>query len=244
MYPYIDFFGNEISTYLLINILSIIINPFILFLIFKKELKIKENIIYYLLFLLIGLLGGKLLYSLENQTFDLYLSTFYINGSLILFSLVGLIIYLFFYKKYSKFFIYSTIGIALFVLESKTACFFAGCCYGVPCENFGYINQALNDGVVRFPIQLIEMFFYFTFLVILILFIELKRFDKYKDLSFPLYLFLYMFSMILFEIGIDNKKDIFGVFSICQIISFACLIYSFIYSFIVLKLDKLNKEVK
>ncbi len=111
-------------------------------------------------------------------------------------------------------------AIPLFHTFGRIGCFLGGCCYGKECSvGFVYKNSLLPDanGVVRFPIQLVESAFN------LILFIVLWRLlmkDKFQGKLLVVYLLSYAPARFIIEFfrGDDIRGFLFSL-STSQIVS-------------------------
>ncbi len=122
-----------------------------------------------------------------------------------------------------------TIAIPIFHAFGRVGCFFAGCCYGIPCENrISVLYTNIVDGEVvtisRLPIQLIEAtenIFLFVALCII------DRFIPKKGLLLPIYLAIYSILRFINEALRDDwERLMFGGISMSQIISVILFITS------------------
>jgi len=68
---------------------------------------------------------------------------------------------------------------------SKLACFFTGCCRGIPTNFLGLYNH--NSGLIEFPVQLLEAGIAFLIFIFLMFFIKKAKIGT----IFPTYLIIY-----------------------------------------------------
>lgn len=124
-----------------------------------------------------------------------------------------------------------TISIPIFHAFGRIGCFFAGCCYGIPCENkISVLYTNVVDGslvtISRLPIQLIEA------TENIVLFIALCIIDRVitkKGLLLPIYLGIYSILRFINETLRDDwERLMFGGISMSQFISVFLLIASVI----------------
>jgi len=118
--------------------------------------------------------------------------------------------------------VYAALGHAI----GRIGCFLNGCCYGMPVSgSFGVIFQ---DGVIRFPTQLLSFLYLFSVYIFLRLFLKHKHFSG--QVLF-LYLCLYSAGRFFVEfLRADSPPVIYG-FTISQVISliiFGCGIIGYV----------------
>lgn len=128
------------------------------------------------------------------------------------------------------------IAIPIFHAFGRIGCFFAGCCYGIPCDNgLSVLYTNVVDGVVvttnRLPIQLIEATENIILFVVLCI---IDRVIRKKGLLLPIYLGIYSILRFINEsLRDDWERLMFGGISMSQIISVILLITSvtiFVYN--------------
>ena len=121
------------------------------------------------------------------------------------------------------------IAIPIFHAFGRMGCFFAGCCYGIPCENrisVLYTNVIAGDVVTvsRLPIQLIEAT---ENIIIFVLLCIIDRIIQKTGLLLPIYLGTYSILRFINETLRDDwERRMFGGISMSQIISIFLLITS------------------
>lgn len=121
------------------------------------------------------------------------------------------------------------IAIPIFHAFGRIGCFFAGCCYGIPCDNgLSVLYTNVVDGVVvttsRLPIQLIEASENIILFVILCI---IDKTIQKKGLLLPIYLGTYSILRFINEALRDDwERLMFGGISMSQIISVILLITS------------------
>ena len=113
-------------------------------------------------------------------------------------------------------------SIALGQFIGRIGCFFAGCCYGKPCDlpwavTFTDINSLAPRGVALHPTQLYSSL---NGLVIFLLLLLLRRYKSFQGQLFWAYVFLYAVSRSVIEIfrGDERGMIIEGVLSTSQFI--------------------------
>lgn len=121
------------------------------------------------------------------------------------------------------------IAIPIFHCFGRIGCFFAGCCYGVTCNNILAVSYTniVNGTIVtanRLPIQLIEAT---ENIIIFIVLCVLSKLIRRKGLVLPIYLLLYSIIRFINEsFRADWNRAMFGGISMSQIISVILLITS------------------
>lgn len=169
----------------------------------------KKIILFFILFFICSILGGKL------YTFVMYgFKHSFINSSLSAYGgLVGVFLASFIYEKIfftdGKVIKYTTLSLPLIYSFTKIGCFFTGCCYGIPYNGIFSVTYPHVMNKSLFPIQLIEVFVFFslfifcntnknrkdikyiTFLSIAIIkfFVEFLRYDQVHNFINPNQLF-------------------------------------------------------
>lgn len=249
MYPYINIFSRQVSTYSLCMIIGFYLATIFSVLRAKKTHQRPASVLVIAFFVLIGAISGavllyvfvtypinEILPRLKNGTLDIGL-VFY-GG------LIGGILFAFLGAKICRQKLYSyekTIVpfIPLGHAVGRVGCLMAGCCYGVEYEGLGavYYNlpaYGLYSDVGRFPVQPIEAFLDIIIMIYLII-TSKKEKEKY-DLLFT-YLFLY--SIMRFFTEMLRGDEIRGInfFSTSQWISIG-IILLFAVRFIYKKLKK------
>ncbi len=182
MYPYIELFGLQLSTYGISTAIGLILMGFIAYWLSRDMLIPYEDIVFGEITILVGaFLGAHLLYGLvEIPSMINYVNSYVIEpkfyhyiwyflsdtldgmvfyGGLLVGLLFGVI-----YCKIRKINVNDfsdcfAVGIPLFHVFGRIGCFLSGCCYGIESD-FGFtatnaIVYSCND-VNRFPVQLLE----------------------------------------------------------------------------------------
>lgn len=202
-----------------------------------------EDGIFFLMFVLLGVvIGGHLLYAItqyrlipylfKKAEFSLWLARaqYIFGGSVFYGGLLGGIVSGYIGLKVLKqdITIYSDLMapiLPLFHGIARIGCFFAGCCYGIPCE-WGFAaknNPIVSDvnGITRFPVQLLESGC--NFILAAVLFILLWRSNRNSVLRgnlFKIYLILYGIIRFADEfLRGDEYRGFFGALSTSQWIS-------------------------
>lgn len=263
MLPFFTVLGKNVSTYAASAIVGIFAACLLMLFISKrKKAKIDlDDTVLLSLFVLAGVfIGGHLLYGITNlKYFHLFLSVSDVRGFLSVATLVfgGSV----FYGGLIGGTLCGIMGIKILRLDmalygdlmavcaplfhgfARIGCFLAGCCYGIESK-FGFAahgNEIVPDvnGVVRFPVQLLESVGNF-----LIFSIMLTLFWKgiLRGKLFFIYLMSYSVLRFLDEfLRGDVIRGFVGVLSTSQFIS----IFVFIFSFAALTVFRIfSKKVR
>lgn len=217
MYPYIEFFGREFTSYGIMAGLGCIV-VFAIALVRSKKLGSSwDDQLFFLGFILVGaIVGAKVLYQLQH------ISELWEYGSLIFSSVQNVLSYfgqgMVFYGgliggclgaiAYAKCFKINAVPnaegiipcIPLFHCFGRIGCFLGGCCYGIEYDGPLAITytHAIGgpNGVSLLPIQLIEAGANLVTFIILICLV--KRFKRPLQ-DFGLYLVIYSIERFIFE---------------------------------------------
>lgn len=158
--------------------LSIIIGAIYIYVSMNKENLPKKNIaVFFILFFSIVILTAKMYTFIEFhgkvKFFTIGLTGY---GGLIGVLLASLI-YNFIYKDQS-FFKYTIISLPLIYGFAKLACFFHGCCYGIPYDGFLAVTYPHVMDQSLFPIQLVES------IVFVIIFLICNTLHNNKNITY------------------------------------------------------------
>lgn len=265
MFPMINIFGKEFSTYMLSSLVGIFAAGIFVCRKAKKRGHNDNDFITMLLVSAIGIfLGGHILFGITNiQGFIILFSDWskYVNsfgdfidcmavllgGSVFYGGLLGGLLAGFIYGKIKKFDMkeYSDIvapAIPLFHCFGRIGCFLGGCCFGIESE-FGYTihnNELLPilNGVNRFPVQLLEATLNLGLFILLAYF--LKK-DMFKGKLLVIYLLLYSIIRFFDEFlrGDIYRGYLFGL-STSQIISILLFLASI--TFLLVQKHKSHKK--
>lgn len=106
-----------------------------------------------------------------------------------------------------------TMGLPVFLFFVKLACFFNGCCWGIPWEHGPY-NYHYDHPGNQVPVQLIEAFYAALILLILLLYRKKAK----PGTIYPMYLTLYSFTRFFSEFFTAAYPDVLGPFNMYQIL--------------------------
>ncbi|MCD8333692.1 MAG: prolipoprotein diacylglyceryl transferase [Clostridiales bacterium] len=195
----------------------------------KLELEGEEALNLAIICVVIGFLGAKILFVLEN--FREFLespmsvlgsSGFVVYGGIVI-GILAVFIYCRFIKKIS-FFRYTDLlfpSVALAQAFGRLGCFFAGCCYGKETDAWWGVvfpeGSFAPAGVALIPTQLISSAGDFAICIILLLYS--RRAKKVGDVS-AMYLLLYGIGRFCVEILRENTQGGVGNFTTAQMFSF------------------------
>jgi len=245
LYPYVQIFDRSVSTYGLIAVLAALLCGVLFIIALKKNGAMSEDGILFFMFVIFGvIIGGHLLYAVTQYRYIPYLfkkaefsvwlsrAQYIFGGSVFYGGLIGGLgcgyLGLKLLKQDVK--LYADLIaplIPLFHGIARIGCFFAGCCYGIPCE-WGFTAEgnplvAEVNGISRFPIQLFESGC--NLILAGVLFFLLKRSRESFILRGNLLkIYLVLYGMIRFFdefLRGDEHRGIWGIFSTSQWISIA-----------------------
>lgn len=182
-----------------------------------------------------AILGAIIMYNLENFQgkfslgFSFYGTVFLLPVFMFLFS------FLFPKKNKRLFFNYWALTIPMELALFRISCHFNGCCIGI-ISNWGIQYPFDMEGILRLPVQLIEVVFDFAIFITLI---KYER-NNYKD-GKMYFIFMILYSMIRFilEYYRDTAKSIIGM-SNGQIFSFIALLLGVLFMYILSKNNEKN----
>lgn len=238
-----EIFGLEIPSYGTLIVIGLLFGLCVsYFLVKKHQPEFASNVVFSFLYGMIGAgVGGKLLFIIVGlrylikafkigQGFKL-LGVWILEGGYVFYGgIIGAFLMLLIYSRQfkiplEKILLYLTPAIPLIHSFGRLGCLAAGCCYGIPCESFGYqLNHSpiAPAGIKLFPTQLLEAIYCFIiFIVLLILFN--KRKNGYQLIS--VYVFLYSpFRFLIEFMRGDIQRGFIGIFSTSQLISLLLLI--------------------
>lgn len=237
---YINILGNNVPSYGLIIILGLIISNIVGYIVIRKyKLLIEDFLIIESYFLGFALIGAKLLYLFVSRNdidwsriFEFeYFNTLMQGGFVFYGGLIGGFIGCFLVKSIHKIDVVKYLSTLIFCIPlahgfGRVACYFAGCCYGMPYSGpfsveYHNIPYSLCD-VELFPVQLVEAICLFIFALIFLYLVIKKR--SSTNLIF-LYLICYsVLRFILEYFRYDAARGHLGVFSTSQWISIFILI--------------------
>lgn len=246
-----DFFGREISSYMLCAFVGIMATGVFAFIKAKKNNLNEVMMTFMLMFSIIGvLIGGHLLFAVTNldklwlfgkvRSFGDFIAVASVifGGQVFyggLFGGIGAALLFAKITRLENFSGYTDImaaGVPLFHVFGRIGCFLGGCCYGVESDfGFAFHNSLAYgaNGVNRFPVQLFEAGFC---LLITVFLLRLSRCDKVKGRLFYIYLFTYAIGRFILEFfrG-DNYRGFLLGLSTSQIISVVVIMLILFYFF-------------
>lgn len=202
--------------------LSVIVGALYIYLSLKKENISNKNILlFFILFFIFAIFTGKLYTYIVNGG-----KTNFLKVSLTAYGgLIGVIIAAFIYEKifyYEGIIIkYTIISLPLIYSFTKIACFFAGCCYGIPYSGPFSVTYPFVMEKSLFPIQLLEVF------VFLLIFIFCNYFYKKKNINYVTLLLISLFKFLLDFLRYNHLHEFISKNQIFSII--LCIITVTIY---------------
>ena len=222
-----NFYGFFIILSLIIGLIFICDNA--------KELKFtKEDIIFLVVYLLVGMIVGAKYYDYFVNIDNYKSFNFFALGLSSYGAVIGFIIMLFIYsKQFKKDFITMLKliipSLPLIYALSKIACFISGCCYGIEYDGifsvtYNYSNSAPN-GISLFPIQIVETV---VFLLIFIFF-YIKR-NKIEDKKYIGYMFI-VCGFFKFILDFLRHVHVSEIISTNQVFSLVFIVIGIIFIF-------------
>ena len=185
----------------------------------KKEYDIGKTIVFFLLFLFIPILLGKIYTMLENPG-----SNFFRVGVTGYGGLIGVIlaafIYCFLYKNKSIL-KYAVISLPLTYSFAKLACFFNGCCIGIPYNGPFAVTYIFRGTHSFFPVQLLETFSF------IFLFMFCNKHHNHKNIIYITLLLTFTLKFLLDFFRYDHIHKFISNNQIASII--LCIITIFVY---------------
>jgi phosphatidylglycerol:prolipoprotein diacylglycerol transferase len=249
MLPFFTLFGKTIGLYQVMALCGVFAAGIYACYPCKKKGRDDNEAIQFLLFVSIGvLLGSHILYAVvnyheaerfsfavqNNGTFKDYLDAFIAlaGGSVFYGGLLGGLLAGFIYlsKKQDRTYLIDIVSpaIPLFHFFGRRGCFLGGCCFGIESKaGFVFRNSPIEEanGLLRFPVQLLEAAFN------LMLFIALDTLRRKRPFEGKLlYLYLISYSLGRFFIEFlrgDSYRGIWVFLSTSQLISIALFCFSF-----------------
>jgi phosphatidylglycerol---prolipoprotein diacylglyceryl transferase len=241
MFPYIELFGRELGFYSLMLLCGVFTTGVCACRMAIKQEYDYSEIVIFMLFLSAGaIIASYLFYVLINYKNIVYViknikqidsvnkmlsALRYIFGGSIFYGglLGGLLTGHILIKKNSnskKFADIVAVNIPLFHFFGRIGCFLGGCCFGIPSKiGFIYTNNPIAEanGIIRFPVQLLEAAFNFLLFLLLN---HLFKIKKYKNKLIYVYLLVYATGRFFIEfIRGDAYRGIWIFLSTSQIIS-------------------------
>lgn len=142
----------------------------------KNNIQNQYTILFITMIILFAVIGGEIVSTVFTEKNEIEIINYGLSsygGAIGV--IVAAIVFEKIYSKDKVFIESAILSLPLIYSISKLACFFAGCCYGLPCQN-GIFSVTYTNGlnIPLIPIQLIETI---TFLIIFIICFLIKK-DK------------------------------------------------------------------
>lgn len=199
---------------------SLVIGSVYIFLsIQKKEYNIGRIIIFFLLFLFIPILLGKIYTMLEHPGSD-----FLTVGVTGYGGLIGVMLAAFIYRilyKNKTILKYAVISLPLTYSFAKLACFFNGCCIGIPYDGLFSVIYSFRGSQSFFPVQLLETFSF------IFLFMFCNNYHKHKNIIYITLLLTFVLKFLLDFFRYDHIHSFISNNQIASII--LCMVTIIVY---------------
>ena len=165
--------------YGLIIILSIVVGMIYIVISLKREKNFNKNIyLFFLMYMFFALFFGKM-FTIIASGMDI---KFMEAGLSSYGGLIGVIVAAIVFEKImplkGKLIKYVILSLPLVYGISKLACFFAGCCYGIPYDGIFSVTYVDDLNIPLFPIQLLET------IISLTIFFVCHQFKKINKMSY------------------------------------------------------------
>ena len=208
----------DFPIYEVLILFSIIIGAIYIYISVNKENISKKNIIiFFTLFFIITILTAKIYSIIEHPEGNFLTIGLTGYGGLIGAIMTAIIYYLIYKDK--RFFKYVIISLPLIYGFAKLACFFHGCCYGIPYKGIFSVTYPHITSKSLFPIQLLETISF------IILFNICNYINKHKNIVYITLLltFTLKFTLDFLRYGhvdkfLSNNQIVSIIFSIITII--------------------------
>ena len=226
----------DFPIYKLLIGLSVIVGALYIYLSLKKEKITNKNILlFFILFFIFAILTGKF-YTFAASGFKLN----FFKASLTAYGgLIGVIIAALIYEKifYHNGIVikYTIISLPLIYSFTKIACFFTGCCYGIPYKGLLSVTYPHVMNKSLFPIQLLEALVFFG------IFIFCSNFYKKKNITYTTLILISTFKFLLDFLRFNHTYELI---SKNQIFSIILLVITILIYLVNKKMSKKAKKTK
>jgi prolipoprotein diacylglyceryltransferase len=201
-------------------IFSIIVGAIYIYISVGREKIPKKNILFFfLLFFLIVIVCGKIYTLVENPGSNFFKIGVTGYGGLIGTLLSSFIYYLIYKDK--RFIKYAVLSLPLMYGFAKLACFFHGCCYGIPYNGFLAVTYPHVMSESLFPVQLVETISF------IILFNICNYLSNHKNIIYIALLLTFLLKFLLDFFRYSHIKEFLSNNQIVSIIF--CFITIFVY---------------
>ena len=199
---------------------SLIVGAIYIYISVNKEGIPKKNIIvFFTLFFAITISTGKIYTMIENPGNNFFKIGVTGYGGLIG-AISSAIIYALIYKD-KRFIKYAVISLPLMYGFAKLACFFHGCCYGIPYSGIFSVTYPHIMSKSLFPIQLVETISF------VILFNICNSINKHKNIIYITLLLIFILKFILDFLRYEHIHEFLSNNQVVSIVF--CIITIIIY---------------
>ena len=210
------FYNSIILIAILSGILYIIIS------LYNDKLLSKKIIIFFIMFFVFSIIGGKLytyiMYNLDGNFLNATLSSY---GGLVSVVLAS-IIYESFIPTNKKVIKYTIISLPLIYSFTKIGCTLMGCCEGIKYSGLFNITYPHRHNFSLFPIQPFEVIVFF------ILFLIVNKNKNRKDIEYITLLFISIFKYLIEFLRFSETKTLINPNQLFSIILFAITLVVYI----------------
>ena len=212
----------ELRLYGVMILLSILIGMGYIYLSLKEEIKKNKLILlYYLLYVVCAFLFGKYYTMITTGEFDIIKAGLSSYGGLL-----GVVFSSYVFERIiplnNKLIKSSIISLPLVYGISKLACFFAGCCDGIPYTGLFNIVYPFQRNINQFPIQIVETISF------ILLFIIVNKMRNNKYISYITFILALVLKFSLDFFRYDHITIILSKNQIFSIVLFVVTLFLFI----------------
>ncbi len=180
----------DFPIYDILIVFSIIVGAIYIYLSVDKDNIPKKNILFFfIMFFIIIIMGGKVYTLIEHPGSNFFKIGVTGYGGLIGTLLSAFIYYLIYKDK--RFIKYAVLSLPLMYGFAKLACFFYGCCYGIPYNGFLAVTYPHVMSESLFPVQLVETISF------IILFNICNYLNKHKNIIYITLLLTFLLKFLL-----------------------------------------------
>lgn len=202
---------------------SIIIGIVYIFVALNKENLSKKNIIsFFILFFMFSVFFAKLYNLIEHHGRGNLLTIGFTGYG----GLIGAILAAYIYGKLyrdNRFFKYTIISLPLIYGFAKLACFFNGCCYGIPYNGPLAVTYSQIMDKSLFPIQLLETF------IFIIIFQICNSLHKNKDIIYITLIIVFIAKFLLDFLRYSHTYKLFSNNQVVSILLLSITIIIYLY---------------
>ena len=212
----------DFPIYNILTIFAIIVGAIYIYICVNKENIPKKNILFFfIVFFIITIFSAKI-YTLIEHPHSNFLKIGLTGYGGLIGAILSVLIYYIVFKN-NVFFKYVVISLPLIYSFAKLACFFCGCCYGIPYDGLFSVTYPHVMNTPLFPIQLVETISF------IILFNICNTISNHKNIVYITLLLTFLLKFLLDFLRYSHIHDFLSNNQIVSIIfCFVTIIVYFI----------------